>query len=90
MNVHLKNIPVTRPSFREMAIQVLVFKTNLQFKKDINRLSPILNNTTGILRWNVDRDDIDNVLRIETKHLSAQEIIHLVTNAGYFCEELPD
>lgn len=90
MNVHLKNIPAVRPSFREMAIQVLVFKTNLQFKKDINRLSPILNNTTGILRWNVDRDDIDNVLRIETKCLLAQEIIHLVTSTGYFCEELPD
>jgi len=92
MNVHLKNKNITavRPSFREMTITVLVFKTNLQFKKDVNRLSPVLGNTADIIRWNVDRDDIDKVLRIETRGLTAQEIIRLVNNAGYFCEELPD
>jgi copper chaperone CopZ len=92
MNVHLKNKNITgvRPSFREMTITVLVFKTNLQFKKDINRLSPVLSNISGILRWNVDREDIDKVLRIETRILTAQEIIRLVNNAGYICEELPD
>ena len=92
MNVHLKNKNITgvRPSFREMAVTVLVFKTNLQFKKDVNRLSPVLSKISGILRWNVDREDIDKVLRIETRVLTAQEIIRLVNNAGYFCEELPD
>jgi hypothetical protein len=92
MNVHLKNKNITgaRPSFREMTNTVLVFKTNLQFKKDVNRLSPVLSNMSGILRWNVDREDIDKVLRIETRILTAQEIIRLVNNAGYVCEELPD
>jgi hypothetical protein len=92
MNVHLKNKNITgaRPSFREMAVTVLVFKTNLQFKKDVNRLSPVLSKISGILRWNVDREDIDKVLRIETRVLTAQEIICLVNKAGYFCEELPD
>jgi len=92
MNVHLKNknITGTRPSFREMTITVLVFKTNLQFKKDVNRLSPVLCNVSDIIRWNVDREDIDKVLRIETRVLTAREIIHLVNKAGYFCEELPD
>jgi len=73
-----------------MTITVLVFKTNLQFKKDVNRLSPVLGNVADIIRWNVDREDIDKVLRIETRVLTAQEIIRLVNNAGYFCEELPD
>lgn len=92
MNVHLRNKNITgvRSSFREMTITVLVFKTNLQFKKDINRLSPVLSNISDILRWNVDREDIDKVLRIETRILTAQEIIRLVNNAGYVCEELPD
>jgi hypothetical protein len=92
MNVHLKNKNITgaRPSFREMTNTVLVFKTNLQFKKDVNRLSPVLSNMSGILRWNVDREDMDKVLRIETRILTAQEIIRLVNNAGYVCEELPD
>lgn len=90
MNVHFENITTIQSSKREKDPQVLVFKTNLQYKKDINQLAPVLNIFRGILRWNVDMNDIDKVLRIETKQLVAQDIIRLVRGAGYFCEELPD
>jgi hypothetical protein len=91
MNVHFKNInPALSSVLRKRPVQVLVFKTNLRSGKAIRHLEPLLNNHPGIMCWNVDRDDIDNVLRIETMHLQAWEIISLVTNAGYFCEELPD
>jgi hypothetical protein len=91
MNVHLTTDQWNNPfPPKGMAIYVLVFKTNLQFKKDMLRVQPVLNNLPGILRWNVDRDDIDNVLRIETTHLLPQHIINVLTNAGYYCEELPD
>ena len=81
---------LVRSSEREKRVQVLVFKTNLQFRKDVQLLAPILNATRGIIRWNVDHDDIDNVLRIETVQPGVEDIIRIVTNAGYFCEELPD
>lgn len=90
MNVHFKNIEPIHSSLPNKVITILVFKTNLQFKKDIRLLEPVLNQTVGILRWNVDREDIDKVLRIETNSLQPQEIINLVTRAGYVCEELPD
>jgi hypothetical protein len=90
MNVHLKNILPEQSSSSKEGMAVLVFKTNLQFKKDVALLEPVLNQATGILRWNVDRQDIDHVLRIETTCLVPQDIIQLVTNAGYHCEELPD
>lgn len=90
MNVHLKNIEVSHSSFTREGINILVFKTNLQYKKDIQLLAPLLNDATGILRWNVDRDDIDNVLRIETTTLLPQQVVALVTSAGYSCNELPD
>ena len=45
---------------------------------------------SGIIKWNVDEHDIDNVLRIETAWLLPQDIIRLVNGAGYICEELPD
>jgi len=77
-------------SYVKRTLRVLVFKTNLVSAKDIHRISPLLSDTPGILRWNVDEHDIDNVLRIETSWLLPGDIIRVVTDAGYLCEELPD
>ncbi|HUP10571.1 MAG TPA: hypothetical protein VM187_00115 [Niastella sp.] len=77
-------------SFSKQSIQVLVFKTNLLSAKDIWHISPIMGDTPGILKWNVDEHDVDNVLRIETAWLLPEDIIRVVTAAGYICEELPD
>lgn len=72
------------------APEVLVFRTNIRFKKDLRQVGPVLDNQPGIHRWNVDREDTDKVLRIEALRLLPQDIIHLITRAGYFCEELPE
>jgi len=74
----------------EKRVQVWVFKTNIRFKKDLLLIAPLLDRAPAILNWNVDRSDVDKVLRIESLHLQAQEIISLVQQAGYHCEELPD
>jgi hypothetical protein len=90
MNVHFKDLEPVRSSERGKRVQVLVFKTNLRFRTRVKQLAPILNAAGGIIRWNVDHADIDNVLRIETIQQSAEDIIRMVTGAGYLCEELPD
>jgi hypothetical protein len=77
-------------SYAKRTLRVLVFKTNLVSAKDIHRISPLMGDIPGILRWNVDEHDIDNVLRIETSWLLPGDIIQVLTNAGYLCEELPD
>ncbi|WP_205512710.1 hypothetical protein [Longitalea arenae] len=77
-------------SYSEQNVQVLVFRTNLVSAKDIWRISPLMSVTPGILKWNVDQHDIDNVLRIETAWLLPEDIIRIVTAVGYLCEELPD
>jgi len=69
-------------------MEVLVFKTNLRFKKQINAVKPHINNLHGITRWNVDLDDIDSVLRIESDNLSPRKVEATLQQAGYFCEEL--
>ena len=74
----------------EPAPEVLVFRTNIRFKKDLRQVSPVLDKEPGIHRWNVDREDTDKVLRIESLRLQPKDIIHLITGAGYFCEELPE
>jgi hypothetical protein len=70
-------------------MEVLVFKTNLRFKKQINAVTPHINNLQGIARWNVDLDDTDKILRIESVDLSPRSVEATLQQAGYFCEELP-
>jgi hypothetical protein len=70
--------------------EVLVFKTNLHQKTDIEQAAALLNAHPEIARWNVDCDDVDRVLRIEATNISACDIVALLSRAGYICEELPD
>ncbi|MEJ7737919.1 MAG: hypothetical protein WKF97_10870 [Chitinophagaceae bacterium] len=71
-------------------MDILVFKTNIRYKKNLNTLIPRLNNTKGIIRWNLDFDDKDKILRIEASDLHPKSIETVLKNAGYFCEELKD
>ncbi|HZG26230.1 MAG TPA: hypothetical protein VEZ17_16695 [Chitinophagaceae bacterium] len=71
-------------------MQILVFKTNIRYKKHITIVKPHLNRTEGILRWNVDLDDKDKILRIEAGNLHPRVVEAAVQDAGYLCEELKD
>lgn len=67
---------------------VLVFKTNLRFKKDIERVKHLLEKLTNIEHWNIDRDDIDKVLRVQSSTVCSEQIVDIIKSAGYACEEL--
>jgi hypothetical protein len=71
-----------------MVMEVLIFKTNLRFKKQIDAVTPHINNLQGIARWNVDLDDVDKILRIESVDLCPRSVEATLQQAGYFCEEL--
>lgn len=71
-------------------MEVLVFKTNIPDKEKINEVAPFLDSAMGVIRWNFDLDDIDNILRIEAVGISPRTIELTLGNAGYICEELPD
>ena len=73
-----------------LTMNVLVFRTDLHSTERIDDIRPLLENTDGICRWNVDMHDCDNVLRIEALALSPRTVETMVQQAGYFCEELPD
>ena len=70
--------------------EVLVFKTNILSVEDVEKIGRVLASESNITRWNIDRDDIDKVLRIECDQLQPQAIIKLLRDAGFECEELPD
>jgi hypothetical protein len=70
--------------------EILIFRTNIHSVRDVARVAPLLDALAGIKRWNVDRDDVDCVLRIEADERDTEHVIHLVNTAGFLCEELPD
>jgi hypothetical protein len=71
-------------------MEILIFKTNIKHKKDLKAVETILNNHSGIRQWNIDRADIDRVLRVVTTLNISSELARQIQQAGYCCEELPD
>jgi len=75
---------------KPLYMEILVFKTDIHNRKRVNALKPYLENIKGIIKWNVDLQDVDNVLRVEAASISACAIEETLQQAGYFCEELQD
>lgn len=71
-------------------MQVLVFKTNVRTKTMIRQLAPEMEGMEGVVRWNVDLQDIDKVLRVEGLGITVNAIVDRLIKAGYCCEELPE
>ena len=71
-------------------MNILIFKTNISYKKHVAHIRPHLEAIPDVNRWTVDLHDVDKVLRIESNSLTPATIQHVVKQAGYCCEELPD
>lgn len=69
-------------------MEVLIFKTNIRYKKHINTVAHHITKQPGIIKWNVDLKDADKILRVETTDVHPAKIEGLIMNAGYKCEEL--
>ena len=54
---------------------VLVFRTALKSRGDVNRVAPLLDQIAGRGRWHVDLEDWEKVLRIETSHVQPCRVI---------------
>ncbi len=68
--------------------EILIFKTNVKSEPDQLRVAALFDSNPAINKWNVDSDDIDCVLRIVTKEVKATDIINLLMETGYQCQEL--
>lgn len=69
-----------------------VFKTNVKFKKDAQRILLLLNSKLVGHKINFDLSDCDKILRVESidEKISASSIEKWLQNEGFFCEVLPD
>lgn len=73
-----------------ISIQIIVLKTKIETESELRQLSDLLTPLDSVLKWTVDREDSDKVLRIETINTSTSEIMDLLAKHEIYCEELPD
>ncbi|WP_448702176.1 hypothetical protein ACFGVR_07635 [Mucilaginibacter sp. AW1-3] len=69
-------------------MHILIYKTNIRYKRDLQNIAPVINSIPSVKLWNVDRTDIDKVLRIEATNNDTEAIRNKIQYAGYLCEEL--
>ena len=70
-------------------MQIGVFKTNIRYKKNLKALRLAFEPHPEIIKWSVDTEDVDKVLRVElTEQVSEKEVIDLVLRLGLLCEVL--
>ncbi len=72
-------------------MKLVILKTDIKTKKKVEQMKSVFNNHPVISKWSIDTEDIDNVLRIEAEdNLLEDDVKKLVTENGFYCEELPD
>ncbi|WP_316809744.1 heavy-metal-associated domain-containing protein [Pedobacter heparinus] len=70
-------------------METLKFKTNIKCGGCIAAVSPFLNELPEIAKWEVDTDNPEKILTVETREeLNAEKVVHTLQKAGYVAEEL--
>lgn len=67
---------------------VEVFKTNICRKKEAEQVCTLLSMQFPLYKINMDLQDRDNILRVESSAVCAEEIIALLADKGFYCEVL--
>jgi len=70
---------------------VLVFKTSVADKRDIDQLRPVLDQLINPGdRWNFDLEDCDKILRVEARNIPERMVSAVLTQKGFYCVALED
>ena len=68
--------------------EVLKFKTTINCGGCVSRVTPSLDKLDGVTKWNVDTDNPDKILTVETDGATAQDIIDAVEKLGFDIEKV--
>jgi hypothetical protein len=67
---------------------IFVFKTSVKTKMQVKKLKPHIDKRLPKAKWNFDLEDIDKILRIDSKENIVLIIMDLLNIHNYSCEEL--
>mgnify|MGYP000858270326 CR=1 FL=1 len=69
-------------------METLQFKTNINCSGCVAKVTPGLNETKGIAQWDVDTNNPDKILTVQTEAASKEQVIEAVKKAGFKIETL--
>ena len=69
---------------------VWVYVTNIESQMIIRAAAKVLNAESAVIKWTVDSEDIDNVLRVETRSLEENYIPSLLEKYQLICVPMAD
>lgn len=64
------------------------FKTNINCGGCIAKVTPVLNQNKEIIDWNVDTNNPNKILTVETENLAEEDVRAIVSKAGFKAEKL--
>ena len=71
-------------------MKVIKLKTNIHCGGCIASVTPFLNANSDIKKWDVDTNNPQKVLTVQTAHLEANDIKSIVQKAGFKAEILQE
>ncbi|GAB1855790.1 hypothetical protein MHTCC0001_06240 [Flavobacteriaceae bacterium MHTCC 0001] len=77
--------------YYELTTQLFILKTKINAFEATATLKPMLDKNPDIIKWTIDNEDIDNVLKIQaTVNIDEDEIITKIRGLGLYCDILDD
>ncbi|WP_437918882.1 heavy-metal-associated domain-containing protein [Sphingobacterium sp. LRF_L2] len=66
----------------------LQFKTNINCGNCIAKVKPHLDKLEGILDWNVDTENQDKILTVQSENVTKEDVINAIKKTGFIAEPL--
>ena len=64
------------------------FKTNINCGGCIAKVKPALDNEPGIKNWNVDTDNADKILSVESDGIADDQVVEIIKAKGFTIEKI--
>jgi len=68
--------------------EILLLKTLPHNYNDVKNMAIVLDSHSLVISWDIDFDDCDKILRIESNGLKVDEIINALHKIGIWAESL--
>lgn len=69
--------------------KLLILRTDINTDEKLKTIEPFFNKHPNVLKWSIDIEDVDNVLKIKvSKYFNENDIINVIKNRGFNCSDL--
>ena len=68
-------------------MKILTFTSNIACNGCVSKVKPFLDELEGVIKWEVDIENPQKILTVESSEVSADQIQEAVIKAGYQLED---